>query len=182
MRLFSKHIITVIAIALLIMPACDENEPIDTDCSSTVLSAPDNRNIYLKLKLSNSKLHGNEDALYDASVIEVNGSVSLISCEGSTGPSLSFTPDFDSAMIGSVPFQNGIFLDEFQLFSFVNSRDYLLVLMKLNVLFPGGRKYVSDEIAIRYTYSQLETDSLSGISYIPLVLPTSVHWYLQSGK
>jgi len=167
---------------IFILPACTETDPIDTDCSSTLLSTPDNRNIYLKLKLDNRKLHGNEDAMFDALNIKLNGTASLISCEGGVGSPLTFSPVFDSAAIGTPTFQDGIFLDEFKLYSFANSRDYLLVLMKLNVQFTGGRKYVSDEIALRFTYAEIMTDTAASVSFVPLELPASVHWYQESGR
>lgn len=166
-----------ILFVLFILNGCKEPEPVPNNCDLTVLDNPDTRNVYIRMKVPNTTLPGNELKVHDANLLDVEGNLTLINCEGVPGVSFTIEPSVDFSLMSKDSIAKGFYLEGFNPFTFLNSGDYLLLSAKLKAHFNSGRVYDSDDISLVVTYTELAYDSVASITYMNAYIPTSVHWY-----
>lgn len=166
-----------IACLLILWDGCKEPEPVPNNCDASVLTNPDSRNIYVRMKIPNTTLPGNELKIYEAKSLDIEGVLTLISCEGVPGVSLSINPTVDFSLMSQDSIAKGFFLEGFNPFTFVNSGDYLLLSAKLKAHFNSGHVFDSDEVSLLVTYPDLGYDSVASVTYMEAFIPTSTHWY-----
>jgi hypothetical protein len=171
-----RFILTIVSF-LMLCNSCKEPEPVPNNCDASILSNPDTRNVYIRMKIPNTTLPGNELEIYDANSLDIEGVLTQISCEGAPGVSFTINPTADFSVMSHDSIAKGFFLEGFNPFTFVNSGDYLLLSAKLKAHFNNGRVFDSDEISLLVTYPDLGYDSVTSVSYMEAIIPTSTHWY-----
>jgi hypothetical protein len=158
------------------MPACDIFIDKNDECEATKMPSRETPTVYLKLLIRNDTI---SDSIYTyyATQATFSGTITKVYCDGTVSSTFSYNPTFYPIDMDYILLNSGFYLSQPYEFNFDNDKDYLLIMARLKVWFPGGKIYESEEVSRRYYYKDLSYDVNQMKKYI--LIPFGKAGYFQ---
>ena len=171
---------TILFILLAVsMMACDIFTEKNTDCDATKMPSRQTPTVYLKLLLRNDTISDSLFVHY-ATKATFSGTITKVYCDGTVSSTFEYNPTFYPVDMEYIPLNSGFYLSQPYEFNFDNDKDYLLIVARLKVWFPGGMIYESEEATRKYYYKDVLTDYIENTKFLFIPFGNPVYFQVSS--
>jgi hypothetical protein len=139
--------------------------------------------LIIKVLLLEDTIHGDTAHIVRKAVTGLfTGTVTKVYCDGTLSGSFDVNTSVFPAEYADEYF-NGIKVGQAYQFKFANTKDYIMVVLRLKETFKDGKTYQSGDVIKKFYYEDLLYDYINGDYYFWLIfIPYDEDWVEVSGS